>query len=66
MTSRDWSFLVWACLGAALFICIALSQLSPERLPTLGSIVSRIQSHKVGRALLALGWMWLGWHAFAR
>ena len=40
--------------------------LSGGRLPTLGSVVTRMTASGAVRILLTLGWVWLGWHAFAR
>jgi hypothetical protein len=66
MTGRDWSFVVWAVLGLAVAVWLLATSLSRGRRTTLGAMVSRITSHRLGRVLLALGWAWLGWHAFAR
>jgi hypothetical protein len=66
MTTRDWTLVVWALLGAAFFSLVVISHLSAGRFPTLSSSVRRITARPVGRGLLVLGWMWLGWHAFAR
>lgn len=66
MTSRQSTLLIWALLGALIVLLLIASSLSDERFPTLGSIVRRATANRVGQALLVLGWMWLGWHAFAR
>jgi hypothetical protein len=66
MTSRQLTFLVWALLGALTVAMLVASSLSDERFPTLGSTVRRVTASRIGQGLLILGWMWLGWHAFAR
>jgi hypothetical protein len=59
--------LVWALLGGVVVAFFLVTWLSRGRIPTLGSIIGRLIDHnRVGRVLLMLGWMWLGWHAFAR
>jgi hypothetical protein len=66
MSSRDVSFLVWALLGVAVSAWLLATWRSGERFPTLGAVVARARANRIGRMLLVLGWMWLGWHAFAR
>jgi Family of unknown function (DUF6186) len=66
MSSRDVSFLVWSLLGVLVSAWLLTTWLSGGRLPTLGAVVTRAQGSRIGRVLLAVGWMWLGWHAFAR
>src|ERR1035438_7347269 len=66
MTGRDWSFAIWALLGLAVMVWLVATGLSGGRLPTLGAVVLRLTASRIGRVLLALGWAWLGWHAFAR
>jgi hypothetical protein len=66
VTSRQWSLLTWALLGLVVLAWLVATWMSRGRLPTLGAIVARLEAHRTGRVLLALGWMWLGWHAFAR
>lgn len=33
---------------------------------SLGAVVASLRRTRPGRAALVLGWMWLGWHLFAR
>lgn len=37
-----------------------------SRIPTLGHWLGYLMRSKTGRALVLLGWWWLGWHYFAR
>jgi hypothetical protein len=66
VSSRDLSWLIWALLGGAVALWLLVTARSNGRLPTLGAVVNRVQANRAGRVLLALGWFWLGWHAFAR
>ncbi|HXQ43466.1 MAG TPA: DUF6186 family protein [Acidimicrobiales bacterium] len=66
MIGRDGTFLVWALLGAALAASQIAASASGGRFPGLGTLARRVTARPAGRILLVLGWMWLGWHAFAR
>jgi Family of unknown function (DUF6186) len=66
MTARDWSFLVWTLLGSLVLAWLLLTFISNGRFQTLGAAVTRLEANRVARILLVVGWMWLGWHAFAR
>jgi hypothetical protein len=66
MSTRDWTMAVWGLIGFGVVICLLVTALSKERIPTLGATVRRITASRVGRVVLVIGWMWLGWHAFAR
>jgi len=37
-----------------------------SRIPTLGQWLGYLMRSRAGRALVLLGWWWLGWHYFAR
>ena len=66
MTDREWTLLVWALLGLVVVTCLVVSAMSKGRFPGPGALVRRIATPRAGRALLVLGWMWLGWHLIAR
>jgi hypothetical protein len=36
------------------------------RIPTLGQWLGYVMRPRTGRVLILLGWLWLGWHYFAR
>ena len=36
------------------------------RTPTIGQVLMRLKRVPAARALLLSGWLWLGWHTFAR
>jgi hypothetical protein len=66
MSWRSLTFAVWGLLGGLLVGCQVLAVRARGRLPTAGMLVRVGVGGRVGRALLVVGWMWLGWHAFAR
>jgi hypothetical protein len=66
MSTRDWTFAVWALVGIGVVTCLVATALAGDPIPTLGATVRRITASRVGRVVIVLGWMWLGWHAFAR
>jgi hypothetical protein len=63
---RHTTLLVWEVLGGVLVVCQLVAVMSKGRLPGLGAVAARATTHRVGRYVLVLAWMWLGWHAFAR
>lgn len=66
MIGRHVTLLVWALLGAAVVVGQIIAVVSRGRFPGLGTLVRRLTASRAGQILLVLGWMWLGWHAFAR
>lgn len=66
MTERQLTFVVWGALALAAVGCEAAVLLARGRLPRLDTLVGRVLARPTGRVVLVLGWMWLGWHAFAR
>jgi hypothetical protein len=37
-----------------------------NRIPTVGEWLGFLMRARAGRLLVLLGWLWLGWHYFAR
>ncbi len=66
MTWREWTFVVWGALGAALVGCGVLAWRTKGRLPDAGALIGLLTAAPVRRAVVVLAWMWLGWHLFAR
>jgi len=66
MSARDATLAVWAGLGALVVAAEVAALVSRRRIPGLGAVLDRVGSRRAGQAALVLGWMWLGWHAFAR
>ena len=55
---------------AALIAAMAALEYAARRgrraIPTLGQWLGYLMRSRTGRALILLGWWWLGWHYFAR
>lgn len=66
MTSRALTLLVWALLGGAALGLSLLSAAVPSRLSTPRAALAALVASPLRRPILLLGWMWLGWHLFAR
>ena len=66
MIGRGASLVVWGVLGATLVVGQIVAGAGRGRRPGLGTLVRHVSASRGGRGLLILGWMWLGWHAFAR
>ena len=60
------SYVVWGLLGAAVLLLWLLSYLRPTAVAHPAEVVGKVATHPVGRVILVLGFMWLGWHLFAR
>ncbi len=56
----------WVVLGLAAVAAEVIGLLSDERFPTLGDVLSFLMRPRVGRWLVLVGWVWLGWHLFVR
>lgn len=50
---------VWAV------VLVAAAHRSPRR-PRFGAVLDAVARHWPFRVLLLAGWLWLGWHLFAR
>jgi hypothetical protein len=66
MSTRDLCLVVWSVIGLGVLACAAVSVVRPRLLPTFGRTTDALVSSPWLRAVLTLGWMWLGWHLFAR
>ena len=66
MTTSTASYVVWGLLGAAALLLWALSYLRPSAVAHPSDVVGKVATHPVGRVILVVGFMWLGWHLFAR
>lgn len=64
MSTAAWA--LWAALGALLVVVQVGALASGGRWPPIGWAVAKVTAVPAGRAVLVVGWMWLGWHAFAR
>jgi hypothetical protein len=66
MSPRSFTLLGWALLAAALVLLLARAALRHDRFAGLGDAVDLVVRTRVGRGILLLGWLWLGWHVFVR
>jgi hypothetical protein len=66
MTGRASTLLVWVVLAALVVTGQIVAGLSKGGFPGVGAVVKRVTGSRMGRIVLVLAWMWLGWHAFAR
>jgi hypothetical protein len=66
MNWRDATFVVWAVLAVLAVGCEWWARRSSGTVPTAGDVAAVVMRSRVGRTVVLLGWMWLGWHAFAR
>jgi hypothetical protein len=60
------SYVVWAALGGAALLLWWLSYARPSMAVHPAEVVGKLATHPVGRVALVLGFMWFGWHLFAR
>lgn len=66
MTTRAITVAGFAVIIAAMVILEILGRRRSSRIPTLGEWLGYVMRPRAGRALILLGWLWLGWHYFAR
>lgn len=67
MTWRSATYAVWALLGFAALVLTVLSVVWRRRVVApFGPLRAFLAGHRAARAAAVLGWMWLGWHFFAR
>jgi hypothetical protein len=59
-------YVVWALFGAAALALWALSYARPSTVARPGAAVAQLTTRPIIRILFVLGFMWLGWHLFAR
>ncbi len=60
------SYVVWGVIGALALLLWWLSYARPSAVAHPSDVVGKIATHPVGRVVLVVGFMWLGWHLFAR
>jgi hypothetical protein len=57
---------LWAALAALSLAAVALSHRPRARLERPSVLVRRLEANRVGYVAVLVGWMWIGWHFFAR
>lgn len=66
MTWRDATWAIWSAIALLLVASQVAAIVSRGRLPRAGDLLRLMTASPTRRALVVLGWMWLGWHTFAR
>ena len=64
----DWTITLigFVVIVAVLVLLEILARRKVGRIPTLGEWLGFAMRRPVGRAVILAGWLWLGWHYFAR
>jgi hypothetical protein len=66
MTTRAITIIGFLVVIAALIALEMLGRRKTNNIPRLGEWLGWVMGPRAGRALVPLGWLWLGWHYFAR
>lgn len=66
MNWSEASYIVWAIIGVGAVICEVGAWVFHLRIQGIGRLLRLATKARFGQAILLLGWMWLGWHFFAR
>ena len=66
MSDRAITVIGFVVIIAALVVLEFLARRKIARIPTLGEWLGFVMRRPAGRALILAGWLWLGWHYFAR
>ena len=66
MSSRSVTLLGWVLLAGAVVALETWALLRRDQFATVGDAVGLTLRTRMGRAIVLLGWLWLGWHVFAR
>jgi Family of unknown function (DUF6186) len=66
MSTRGITIIGFVVIIGAMVILEILARRPSSRIPALGEWLGYVMRPRAGRALILLGWLWLGWHYFAR
>lgn len=66
MSTRVITIAGFVLVIAALVSLEILGRRKKANIPTVSEWLGYVMRPKAGRALILLGWLWLGWHYFAR
>jgi hypothetical protein len=66
VSDRTITVIGFVAILAALIVLEILARRKIGRIPTLGDWLGFIMRRPLGRMLILSGWLWLGWHYFAR
>ncbi|MFY9888859.1 MAG: DUF6186 family protein [Streptosporangiaceae bacterium] len=66
MSTRAITVAGFIAVIAGLVLLEILGRRKISRIPTLGEWLGYVMRPRAGRAVVLVGWLWLGWHYFAR
>lgn len=66
MTSREITVALWVVIAATAVGLEILAHARRRFIAPAGAVVRLAIRPAVGRVVVSLAWMWLGWHVFAR
>ena len=66
MITRVITIIGFVCMVGALIALEIIARRPANRIPTVGEWLGYLMRARAGRLLVLLGWLWLGWHYFAR
>jgi hypothetical protein len=66
MNSHDLTVFAYLVLALAMVVLQVLSIGRGSKIPSIGTLFSRIMRTRSGRVGIVAGWAWLGLHFFAR
>jgi Family of unknown function (DUF6186) len=66
VTSREITIAIWIVIAAAAVVLEVLAHVSRRLIDHPGAVARLATRPALGRVVISLAWMWLGWHVFAR
>jgi len=66
VNSHDIAVMVYVLFALFMLVLQGLSLRRGSRIPSLGTVFSRVMRTRSGRVGIMAGWAWLGLHFFAR
>jgi hypothetical protein len=57
---------LWVAAAVAVCICELAGRTLRRGWPTAAQLLRAARGHALSRLALVIGWVWLGWHVFAR
>jgi len=66
VSTRAVTIIGFVAVIAALVTLEILGRRKIARIPTLSEWLGCVMRPRAGRAIILAGWLWLGWHYFAR
>ncbi|MHB8318481.1 MAG: DUF6186 family protein [Acidimicrobiales bacterium] len=66
MTSYQVTLAVWATVASLAIATVVISHLARDSVLKVSELMRIVLTNRYLRTFVILGWMWLGWHLFAR